>query len=166
MYHAVDYKKPNVIRALAKAGANMNFRFPLHKAINSLDHSCVAELCASGANVNLLDQNNESPLSYAIIAGNPEAIKTLTKYKANVNEIVDNETLLHYAIVMYHVVDENKKERKMCVLAMIEAGPNFKLLNIWGNTAAEDAAEKNMPDIVIQIKRAELKQRFSSHAKR
>jgi ankyrin repeat protein len=163
VYHAVSYKKPNVIRALAKAGADMNFRFPLHVAINSADpmhHSCIAELCASGANVNLLNETNDSPLSDAIISGNSEAIKTLTKYRANVNEIVRNEPLLHYAIGMYDAVAEDKKERKLCVLAMIDASPNFKLLDIWGNTAAESAAEKNIPDIVIQIKRAELKQRF------
>jgi ankyrin repeat protein len=163
VYHAVQYKTPRLIRALAKAGADMNFRFPLHNAINSMDHSSVAELCASGANVNLLDQNNESPLCIAIIAANPEAIKTLTKYKANVSEIVRDEPLLHYAIGMYDAVHEDKKQRKMCVLAIIEAGPNFKLLDIWGNTAAESATEKNIPDILIQIKRAEMKQRF--HAK-
>ena len=66
---------------------------------------------------------------------------------------------LHHAIILYHAIDEDKNKRRACILEIIEAGPDFKLVNHWGNTAAEDADAKGMSDIVTLIKRAELKQR-------
>ena len=165
VYTAVFYKKPNLIRPLAKAGGDLNAGFPIHYAISQVDHSCRAELCAFGADVNLVNDENDPPLRHAIIKGNSEAIKTLSKYKIKLNQITDDMTPLHYAIMMYGIFPE--KERKLSLISLIDARPNFKLLDTWGNTAAETAHERNMPEIVTLIKRTELKQRFplSPHTK-
>jgi hypothetical protein len=48
-----------------------------------------------------------------------------------------------------------------CVKEIIKGGPDFGILNEWGETAAEDAADRKFHDIVILIKRAEMKIRLA-----
>jgi ankyrin repeat protein len=158
VFTAVEANKPNIIKTLIKAGADMNDSLPLHLAVRTGAHDCLIALCAGGANLNLLDQDNSTALTTAIQLGNPKAIKVLGEYKANFNIMEDDMSPLHHAIVLYDAIDESKDKRKECILEIINAGPNFKLVNFWGNTAAEDADEKKMHDIVTLIKRAELKQ--------
>jgi ankyrin repeat protein len=154
---AVHANKPNIIKTLIKAGADTEEGLPLHLAVRTGAHDCLIALCAGGANLNVLDQDNSTALTTAIQLGNPKAIKVLGEYKANLNIMEDDMSPLHHAIVLQYVFNEDK--RKECILEMINAGPNFKLVNFWGNTAAEDADAKGMSDIVTLIKRAELKQR-------
>ena len=156
VFDAVYHNQPNMIRVLAKAGANMNFGLPIHWAIQEEYHKCLIALCVNGANLNILNPVNASPLRQAIYKGDYEAIKILVDHKADINDVMDSRPLIHWAIDMYKSCREEK--RKKCLLAMIDAGPNFKLLNQEGNTAAEHAYV--MPEIVTLIKRAELKQRF------
>lgn len=156
VFDAVYHNQPNMIRVLAKAGADMNFKLPIHWAIQEEYHKCLIALCVNGANLNILDPANASPLRYAITKGNYEAIKILVDHKADINNVIYNRPLIHWAIDMYRSCRE--ENRKKCLLAMIDAAPNFKLLNEEGNTAAEHAY--GMPEIVTLIKRAELKQRF------
>jgi ankyrin repeat protein len=159
VYNAVEYKKPKLIRILAKAGADMNHGFPIHHAISQEDHNSLAELCACGADVNLVNVENDPPLRHAILMGNSEAVKTLSQYKIKLNHITDDMTPLHYAIMMYGIFPEEEK-RKRTLISLIDARPNFKLVDTWGDTAADTAKERNMHEIVILIKRTELKQRF------
>jgi ankyrin repeat protein len=164
---AVVNKQANIIRTLAKAGADMNFGCPIHMAARSDAHDCLLALCAGGADLNVRDDDNDTPITLAILVGNYKAIKILADYKANLNIMTNDTTALHYAIMMYSIFPADKEKRKECVLAMIEAGPNFNLLDEVGNTPAQDAEERKMPDIVTLIKRAELKQRsLKSKAKR
>ena len=156
---AVENNKGNIIKTLAKSGVNMNEGFPVHRAIRLDAHDSLIALCAGGANLNNLDDDNTSPLTLAIQLGKNTAIKVLGEYKVNLNIIQDDMSYLHHAIILYHAIDEDKNKRRACILEIIEAGPDFKLVNHWGNTAAEDADAKGMSDIVTLIKRAELKQR-------
>ena len=155
---AVENDKGNIIRTLMKAGAEMN-GFPVHRAIRLDAHDSLIALCAGGANLNNLDDDNTSPLTLAIQLGKNTAIKVLSEYKVNLNIIQDDMSYLHHAIILYHAIDEDKNKRRACILEIIDAGPDFKLVNDWGNTPAEDANDKGMSDIVTLIKRAELKQR-------
>jgi ankyrin repeat protein len=155
VFDAVCYNQPHTIRVLAKAGADMNFQNPVHWAIDENYNECLRALCINGANLNLLDEANDSPLRQAILEGNHEAVRILASYKADINEV--NNPLIHYAIDMYKSFPEEK--RKKTLLAMINAGPDFKILDRHGNTPAEHAYA--IPDIVTLIKRAEMKQRFS-----
>jgi len=156
---AVHANKPNIIKTLIKAGADTEEGLPLHLAVRTGAHDCLIALCAGGANLNVLDEDNSPALTTAIQLGNPKAIKVLGEYKANLNIMEDDMSPLHHAIVLYYALDEGKDKRRECILEMINAGPNFKLVNFWGNTAAEDADAKGMSDIVTLIKRAALKQR-------
>jgi len=158
---AVNNNQANIIRTLAKAGANMNFGFPVHMAVRSNAHDCLLALCIGGADLNLRDAGGDTALTYAILKGNHKDIKTLADYKANINLITDDMSPLHYAIMLYGIFPEEKEKRRPCVLAMIDAGPDFKLVT-WGDTPAKDASNRKMPDIVTLIKRAELKQRSQS----
>ena len=163
VFDAVYHNQPKAIRVLAKAGADMNHENPVHWAIDENYNECLRTLCFNGANLNLLDIANDSPLRQAILKGNHEAIRILVSYKANINEVTNDRPtpLIHYAITMYKAFPEEK--RKETLLAMIDAGPNFKILDTYGNTPAEHAY--SMPDIVTLIKRAEMKQRFSGGPK-
>lgn len=161
--HAVDNKQANIIRTLAKAGANMNFGFPVHLAIRGDAHDCLLALCVGGADLNLRNHNNDLALTNAIRIGNHKMIKVLVDYKANLNIMTDDMSPLHHAIMlygMYQFSPDDVEKRRASLLAMIEAGPNFKLVDDLGNTPAEDASRREIPDIVTLIKRAELKQRF------
>ena len=158
VFDAVYHKQASMIRVLAKAGADMNFKFPMHMAIQEHNNKCLLALCVNCANLNILDESNDSPLREAINEGNYEAIKILVDHKADINDVMDSRPLIHWAIDMFRSYPEEK--RKKCLLAMIEAAPNFKLLNQEGNTAAEHAEDRGMPEIVTLIKRAEMKQRF------
>ncbi len=157
VFLAVYNNQPHTIRVLAKARADMNHDEPVHWAIDKNYNECLRALCINGANLNLMDQANDSPLRQAILQGNHEAIRILASYKADINEV--NNPLIHYAIDMYKSFPEEK--RKKTLLAMINAGPDFKILDRHGNTPAEHAYAKGIPDIVTLIKRAEMKQRFS-----
>jgi ankyrin repeat protein len=163
VFDAVYHNQPHIIRLLAKAGANMNLQNPAHLAIEENYNECLRALCIHGANLNLLDEANDSPLRQAILEGNHEAIRILASYKANINEVTNDRPtpLIHYAIDMYKSFPE--ENRKKTLLAMIDAGPDFKILDSYGNTPAEHAYR--IPDIVTLIKRAEMKQRFSEGRK-
>jgi ankyrin repeat protein len=157
---AVNNNQANIIRTLAKAGANMNFGFPVHNAIRPDAHDCLIALCAGGTDLNLVNNDNISPLTLAIQLGYHKAIKVLGEYKVNLNILEDDMSYLHHALMLYDVMDEDKNERRACIVEIINAGPDFKLVDRWGNTAAEYAEDRGMPEIVTLIKRAELKQRF------
>ena len=163
---AVNNNQANIIRTLAKAGANMNFGFPVHLAVRSDAHDCLLALCVGGSDLNLRDDANDLALTYAILKGNHKDIKALADYKANLNLMTDDMSPLHYAIMLYGIFTEEKEKRRECVLAMIDAAPDFKLVTLWGDTPAEDASRRQMPDIVTLIKRAELKQRMTNSQKK
>jgi len=164
VYDAVHHKKAGVIRILAKAGVDMNINFPVHKAISSNADDCLIELCKNGANLNSLDEANDTPLRHAILLGNSNAINILAQYKANINHITDTLTPLHYAIMMYSLFPV--KERRACLIAMINAGPKFKTLDGEGETASDYARNRGLNDIVILIERAALKQRIQTKKKK
>ena len=52
-------------------------------------------------------------------------------------------------------------QRKRCLLEIIKAGPNFKILDQNGDTPVAYASNHGMNEIVILIKRAELKQQVA-----
>ena len=165
VFTAVYYEQANIIRTLAKAGANMNFGFPVHLAASSDLHDCLLALCVGGADLNLRDDANDLALNKAIRVGNHKNIKTLVDYKANLNLMTHDMSPLHHAIMVYGMYPEEKEKRRECLVAMINAAPDFKLVT-WGHTPAEDASSRQMPDIVTLIKRAELKQRMTNTQKK
>lgn len=160
VWNAVYYKQANMIRVLANAGADMNFNYPTHLAIQEDDNKCLIEMCSNGANLSLLDRANDSPIRQAILMGNHEAIRILASYKANINEVTDARPtpLIHYAIDMYKSFPYGR--RKECIFAIIEAGLNFNILDTHGNTPAQHALKKGMTGLATLINRAKIMKRF------
>lgn len=154
---AVYKQRPGLIRMLAKAGADMNVDFPIHNAIRLNHMDCLLELCKNGSNVNLIDDRGYLPLKYAMILGQDKAVKILCDYKANVNAMTDGAPILHYPIAMYNRFPEERVEIMACLMIMLEACDDFNRVDEYGYTAADYADARGMSDIVILIKRAELK---------
>jgi len=163
VFYATYYKQANMIRVLAKAGADMNHDFPVQWAVSEGYNDCLKSLCLGGANVNILDQAHDTPLRQAILSGNYEAISILAAHKADINDVSHSRPLIHYAISMYSSFPAD--QRKRCLLEIIKAGPDFKILDQNGDTPVEYASNHGMNDIVINIKRAELKQQVLSGLK-
>ena len=159
VFYATYYKQANMIKVLAKAGADMNQDFPVQWAVSEGYNDCLKALCAGGANLNILDQANDTPLRQAILTGNHEAIGILAAYKADINDVGNSRPLIHYAISMYSSFPADQRMR--CLLEIIKAGPNFKILDQNGDTPAAYASNHGMNEIVILIKRAELKQQVA-----
>jgi hypothetical protein len=159
VFYATYYKQANMIKVLAKAGSDMNQDFPVQWAVSEGYNDCLKALCAGGASINILDQANDTPLRQAILTGNHEAIGILAAYKADINDVSHSRPLIHYAISMYSSFPAD--QRKRCLLEIIKAGPNFKILDQNGDTPAAYASNHGMNEIVILIKRAELKQQVA-----
>jgi hypothetical protein len=161
--HAVEYKQHKLIGLLAKMGASVNGigdDIPLVDAIDNSDHEAMRELCKAGANVNILHPfYNTTPIYSAIMKPDAKAVKILCDYKAELNRMSNDRFPLHYSIML--AWSQRSEPAFMdCVKEIIKSGPDFGILNRWGETAAEYASGNDMKEIVCLIKRAELKQRF------
>jgi ankyrin repeat protein len=163
---AVQDKQYKLIGLLAKMGANVNGMgddIPLVDAIDESDYDAMRELCKAGADVNILHPlYNTTPIYSAIMKQDVKAIKILYEYKVDLNKLSNNKTPLHYSI-MLATSHRGEKAYIDCVKEIIKCGPDFSLLNKWGETAAEYAAGEgsHFNDIVILIKRAEMKIRLA-----
>ena len=150
IYMAVYQNRPGLIRLLAKAGADMNVDFPIHTAITLNQMDCLLELCKNGSNMNLIDDNGYLPLKHAITLGRDKAVKILCDYKANLNAMTNGVPILHFQITMINIYPEEKVQAMASLMTMLKACDNF-------NGLADYADARGMSDVVILIKRAELK---------
>lgn len=160
---ALEYKQYKLIGLLAKMGASVNGMgddIPLVDAIDNADYDAMRELCKAGANVNILHPfYNTTPIYSAIMKTDAKAIKILCEYKVDLNTVTNNETPLHFSMSL--AWGHPGTAFMDCVKEIIKGGPDFSILNQWGETAAEDAADRKFHDLVILIKRAEMKTRFA-----
>jgi ankyrin repeat protein len=167
---AIQYKQYKLIGLLAKMGASVNGMgddIPLVDAIDNADYHAMRELCKAGANVNILHPfYNTTPIYSAIMKTDAKAIKILCEYKVDLNTVTNNETPLQFSMSLASgrrdSGDSDERAFMDCVKEIIKGGPDFGILNQWGETAAEDAADREFHDLVILIKRAEMKTRFAS----
>jgi ankyrin repeat protein len=161
---AIQYKQYKLIGLLAKMGASVNGMgddIPLVDAIDNADYHAMRELCKAGANVNILHPfYNTTPIYSAIMKTDAKAIKILCEYKVDLNTVINNDTPLQFSMSL---ASGHRDEPAFmdCVKEIIKGGPDFGILNQWGETAAEDAADRKFHDLVILIKRAEMKTRFA-----
>jgi ankyrin repeat protein len=166
IFQALEYKQYKLIGLLAKMGASVNGMgddIPLVDAIDESDYDAMRELCKAGADVNILHPlYNTTPIYSAIMKQDVKAVKILYEYKVDLNKLSNDKTPLHYSIML---ASAHRGEHAYidCVKEIIKCGPDFSLLNKWGETAAEYAAGEgsHFNDIVILIKRAEMKVRLS-----
>lgn len=111
---------------------------PLHYAAYHNHTGVMKLLLAQGANINLKDVNEQTPLDIAVDVGNLEAARLLLEKGANV-DIKDKEgwTYLHYAII---------KENIELVVLLIQMGADTDCKTNEGQTTLEIAEEHDYED--------------------
>lgn len=94
-----------------------------------------------GINLNIKDRiSGRTPLHYAAISGNIEAMQELIKFSADLNVVCNNaNTALHYAC------DSNQEG---AVNILLDSGADISLRNRDNKTAQEIAVDKNNTDII------------------
>jgi len=100
LYIAVVNCSPGVTKALAEKGADVNFLYTrpvpeggsitdtaLIRATDDCYSDVISPLLENGANVNTKDSNGETALTKAVLDNDPESVKLLLSYKADVRVI-------------------------------------------------------------------------------
>ena len=78
-------------------------RTALFYCVENIDTSCMRQLIAANANVNLQDKNLYTCLHLAVISGNPIIVEYLLEHGAEVNMTdSDDHSVLHWAVVCGH----------------------------------------------------------------
>jgi len=162
IYLAVRENKPKLINLLSKMGGDLNFiggvwSSPLLLAVIHTSYECIETLCKVGANITMPYRDIRSlPIQNLVIRGDHKAIQILLDNGVNVNTMMCNMPLLHYAIFFMSAHNKGDDKFKTCVKEIIKRSPDFTLLNRYGKDAAEYAKDYGFDDIVVAIKRAAL----------
>ena len=107
-------------------------------------------LLQNGAKVDKKNNNNETPLHYAIKENNSKMIELLLQHGANVDEMNgDNETPLHYALRM----NGNRK----IVELLLQKGANVQLKNKQDKTPKDIVIEQKDLELIVMVHEAEKK---------
>ena len=159
--HAVYENKPKFINLLSKMGGDLNYidenmDTPLSTAMYDKSYECMEALCKAGANMNMLDlRTNSSHIKTTIVRGDSKALQILLDNGVNINSIIHDSYLLHYALLLIHIYPADDLI-KTCVKEIIKRAPDFTLINQSGQDAFEIAKEYGLDDIAVCIKRAIL----------
>ena len=159
LFVAVYNKNYSSIKCLVKCGADPNERHQNHTILDLyLDTpEAVLPLCEAGADVNLLS-NGLNIIWRAINThkGNLTLLKTLCKYRANLNvRDHDGQTPLHIL-----VEDANRGDDLTYIKELLKNPIDFSIVNIFGSTALQIAQSRGLTEIICLIKRAMLRQKM------
>lgn len=102
----------------------------LHIAIKNQDINMIKKLIEQGADINIRAEYNYTPIQYACLSNNYEAVKILLENNANIL----NEELLHIVCVL-----GNQRLLKL----LIEYGCNVNELDKYGRTPAYWAVQED-----------------------
>ena len=119
----IESGQPDLLNHLIDAGANVNMTggrmvgfYPMHYAAMFNDYQAITILAAAGADINVMDPENGTPLFLATFAENLQAVNALIASGADVN-------LAH--------------EKKMAPLALAASNGNVQLVNIFINAGSD-----------------------------
>lgn len=126
-------KQPNNLASISINKANIQDEFM--RAIINKDASLVRQLITLGADVNKKDEEQNSPLSYALKLNSLEMINLLTKSGASFYDIdSEGNSAVHLAI---------KEENLTTLFHFIKLGSDLFIKNKEGMTPLDIAAQKN-----------------------
>lgn len=137
LIQAVYNEKEKEVRSLIARGTDVNAkdkgfssRTALHTAVEENNLKIVSILLNSGADVNLLDENGNTPLMMLDEETNVEIIKLLVKYGTNLN--IQNTENKRTALINAAMEDNFKAMR-----VLIEAGADVNLRDSDGDSALD-----------------------------
>ncbi len=154
---ASTYGDTSLARLLINSGVDINEKglddfTALFLAIKSLNKEMVLWLLANGAYVNVKDSYKATPLSYAVITGDPEMIKALLPKATGIDEQdIDGMTILMWAIY-------NEHDNPAVIQALLEKGATLHLKDNRGNTALAWALKKGNTATVALLRKAGAKE--------
>ena len=141
----------NVVKELVKNGAKIDGNGsrmpPIHMAMFAREYPEFGFILLKlGANPNLLDRTDESPLIRAVYYSNVKMVKTLLKYGANINAISGDErwTPLHHA---FHGWYGDYTSRKKIVSMLSKFGADAYAKDCDGITPIHEALTSNLSKI-------------------
>jgi len=156
---ALDNENYSSVKFLVKCGADPNERYEPHTILDLyLDTpEAVVALCEAGADVNLLS-NGRSIVWRAVntYKGNLTLLKTLCKYRANLNvRDYAGQTPLHIL-----VQDARLGDDLTYIKEFLKNSIDFSIIDNFGSTALQIAQSRGLTEVVCLIKRAMLRQKM------
>lgn len=144
------YGDTSSARLLLNKGVDINDKRggALFNAIKSGNKEMVLWLLANGADVNVKDSYNATPLSYAVIVNDMDMIKPLLEKTSGINEPdVDGMTILMWAIY-------SEYDNPVIIQALLDKGATLDIKDKRGNTALAWALKKGNTPTVALLKKA------------
>jgi ankyrin repeat protein len=120
----------------------------LFNSIRSGNKEMLLWLLANGADVNVKDSYNATPLSYAVIVSDMDMVKPLLEKTKGINEQdIDGMTILMWAVY-------SEYDNPAIVQALLDKGATLDLKDKRGNTALAWALKKGNTPTVALLKKA------------
>ena len=149
LYYDDYYNKSNIVKLLVKMEAEIN-RYEingwtsLHMAVTTENYDMVTELSAFGADKNISDKLNFTPLHLAVETGKPpEFIELLTTFE-NINKKTDHNFSESTPLILALNISSNAEEKipamKETVKKLIELKVDVEIADNQGNTPLHYAA--------------------------
>ena len=133
MQEAVTKNHPKCVKALVKAGADVNQKTPLIDAASSGFNDCVTLLVEAGADVNISYIDGSTPLMFAALKGYADCVETLINAGADVNKLTTDDRT---NAVTYAATGGDAR----CLETLIKAGADVNRAAWDGSTALHRAA--------------------------
>ncbi|MFV0561791.1 ankyrin repeat domain-containing protein [Malaciobacter mytili] len=155
---------PKALKYLVNKGANIHIvggfdNSPaLHKAISNYQNidtlqrvQTVQTLLDLGVSLEQFDNKQMTPLMCAAYVGTTQVVKELIKYKADVNNLNENnETAIHQAVLGKYSYDLNfrfETTKSKIIADLVEAGANINIVSKAGASALIYSISSNYREI-------------------
>lgn len=120
------------------------FRGALQAAIHNKNTECIEVFIEAGANLNIMDENSQTPLHVAAGGGHDDYVVLFLEKGSNINIRGDDDgyTALHYAARYGHI---------KCVQLLLNYGADVDILDADGNSPLDLAIKYNHKKVTNAI---------------